>query len=255
MKSAPAAALDGLAKSLANGSPQRKQAAWKLAADVNIPAAASLFVTHLAALQQVNGVSPAALELLEAAAKRAEPEVKAALANFQSAQTASTDPLAPWLTTLEGGDAEKGGQVFESHPAGQCMRCHASGHGGGDAGPNLSGVALRGDRRFFLESIANPGAKVAMGYGIASVTLKGGKSVAGIVIADTPAHVDLDSSGKILRVARADIDSMTPPISAMPPMAMMLSPNELRDLIAWLGEQKNDESVAKKRPAPELVKP
>ena len=255
VKSAPAAALDGLAKSLASGSPQRKQAAWKLAADVNIPAAASLFVTQLAALQQVNGVSPAALELLEAAAKRAEPEVKAALASFQSAQTASTDPLAPWLTTLEGGDAEKGGQVFESHPAGQCMRCHASGHGGGDAGPNLSGVALRGDRRFFLESIANPGAKVAMGYGIASVTLKGGKSVAGIVIADTPAHVDLDSSGKILRVARADIDSMTPPISSMPPMATMLSPNELRDLIAWLGEQKKDESVAKKRPAPELVKP
>jgi quinoprotein glucose dehydrogenase len=135
------------------------------------------------------------------------------------------------------------------------MRCHAGGHGGGDAGPDLSGVGLRGDPMYLLESLVNPGAKVAMGYGISSVTLKGGKNVAGIVLADTPDHVDLDSSGKVLRVARNDIDTMTPPVSAMPPMSAILSASEMRDLIAWLGEQKSDKHVEKKRPAPELVGP
>ncbi|MES2476071.1 MAG: HEAT repeat domain-containing protein [Verrucomicrobiota bacterium] len=255
VESTPDSALDGLAKATASGSPQRQQEAWKLAAKIDSPAAAKLIVTGLDGLKKANGISPAALELLNAAASRNESEVKSALASFQSSQAASTDALAAYLPSLEGGNPEQGGKLFESHPAGQCMRCHASGHGGGDAGPNLSGVGLRGDRRFFLEAIVNPGAKVAMGYGIASVTLKGGKNVAGIVIADTPAHVDLDSSGKVLRVSRGDIDSMTPPISAMPPMGAMLSPIEMRDLVAWLAEQKHDTREEKKRPAPETVTP
>jgi quinoprotein glucose dehydrogenase len=249
------AALAGLAQATTSGSAHRKQEAWKLAGTLATPAAAQMMVAGLHELQNQNGVSPAALELLEVAASRPEPEVQAALTSFKAFQSAQEDPLAPFLPSLEGGDPKKGGQLFESHPAGQCMRCHAGGHGGGDAGPDLSGVARRGDVRFFLESMVNPGAKVAMGYGIASVTLKGGKNVAGVVLADTPDHVDLDSSGKILRVARADIDTMTPPVSAMPPMGALLSARELRDVIAWLGEQKQDKRVEKKRPAPELVKP
>ncbi|MES2659298.1 MAG: HEAT repeat domain-containing protein [Verrucomicrobiota bacterium] len=255
VKTSPDAALEGLAKSTTSGSAHRKQAAWKLAGEITSPAAAKLFAAGLTDLQKQNGISPAALELLDAAGKRTEPEVKSALDSFKAAQAASTDPLVPYLPSLEGGDAEKGGQLFESHPAGQCMRCHAGGHGGGDAGPDLSGVALRGDRKFFLESLVNPGAKVAMGYGIASVTLKGGKSVSGIVIADTPDHVDLDSSGKVLRVSRADIDTMTPPMSSMPPMSAMLSAGEMRDVIAWLATQKKDKRVEKKRPTPEMVTP
>ncbi len=94
-----------------------------------------------------------------------------------------------------------------------------------------------------------------MGYGNSSVTLKGGKSVSGIVIADTPKFVDLDSSGKVLRVNRADIESMTPPVSSMPPMSYLLHSSELRDLFAWLGTQKDRMRKPKHRPAPELVQP
>lgn len=255
VKTNPAAALDGLAKSVSTGSTRRKQEAWKLAATVPGADAAALFVSQLADLQKNNGVSPAALEMLDAAATRTEPEVKTALDAFKAAQTASPDPLTPYLPSLEGGDAKKGGQIFESHPAGQCMRCHSSCHGGGDAGPNLSGVGLRGDSRHMLESMIEPGAKVAMGYGIAGITLKGGKNVAGIVIADTKEHVDLDSSGKILRVSKPDIESSTPTVSSMPPMGHMLSAGELRDLVAWLNEQKDKKKDEKKRPEPELVKP
>jgi quinoprotein glucose dehydrogenase len=253
--SAPADALEGLSKATTTGSARRKQEAWKLAATVQAPDTGKLFLTGLADLQKDGGVSPAALELLDAAAKRTEPAVVKELADFKAKAASSSDPLTAFLPSLEGGDPKKGEQTFESHPAGQCMRCHSGGHGGGDAGPNLSGVALRGDRRHFLQSMVEPGAKVAMGYGIASVTLKGGKSVAGIVIADTPEHVDLDSSGKVLRVEKKDIDTMTPPVSSMPPMGMILSASEIRDLVAFLAEQKKETKDEKKRPAPELVKP
>lgn len=256
-KSSPKAALDVLVKATSTGSLYRQQQAWKLAAE--IPGAEPLIVTGLAALQKQNGISPTALELLDAAGKRSEPRIKAALAAFQSAQKSSADPLATWLPSLEGGDPEQGAKVFESHPAAQCLRCHAGGYvggdHGGDAGPNLSDIGLRADRRYFLESLAIPGAKVAMGFGIASATLKGGKTVGGIVVDDKPEHVDFDSAGTVLRVKRADIASMTPPVSSMPPMALLLSAGEMRDVVAWLSEQKRKPQRKKPGPAPVMVTP
>ncbi len=249
----PAAALEGLRQAVSSGSAHRQQEAWGVA--VELKSAAELIVAKLGELREKKGVSPAALELLEAAEKRNEPAVKKALKDYKAALTASDDPLAQWLGSLEGGDVEKGGALFESHPAGQCMRCHAGGHGGGEAGPDLSAVAKKGDRRFLLESLVNPGAKVAEGYGIASVTLKGGKNVAGLVIADTPEHVDLDATGKVLRVRRGDIESMTPPVSAMPPMGALMSARELRDIVAWLASRNGEEPKPKERPEPELVTP
>jgi len=257
VKSSPQAALEALAKTTSTGTTYRQQQAWKIAAE--IPDTAPLIVSGLAALQKQNGISPTALELLDAAGKRSEPQVKAALAAFQSTRKSSTDPLAPWLPSLEGGDPEQGAKVFESHPSAQCLRCHAGGYvggdAGGDAGPNLSDIGLRADRRHFLESLTIPGAKVAMGYGIASATLKGGKTVGGIVVNDRPDHVDFDSAGTVLRVKRADIASMTPPVSSMPPMADLLSAGEIRDVIAWLTEQKRKPQKKKPGPAPVLVTP
>jgi quinoprotein glucose dehydrogenase len=253
----PAAALAALRAATAHASARRQQEAWKIAAGLDAPGIAGLFADGLNGLRERKGVSPSALELLEAAAVRKEPETAALLAAVKTGFASSGDPLAPYLTSLEGGDPAKGARLFESHPAGQCMRCHAAGggHGGGDAGPNLAAVGKRGDAKFLLESLVNPGAKVAVGYGISSVTLKGGKSVAGILLADTKEHVDLDANGKVLRVRRSDIESMTPPVSAMPPMGAMLSPAELRDLVAWLGSCKEKEPAPKPRPAPELVNP
>lgn len=253
----PAAALDAVKAAIAHPNVRRGQQAWKVAGSLKAPGVDKLFVASLNELKNRKGVSPAALELLDAAALRAEPEVKELLAAVKASFTQSADPLAPYLPSLQGGDVAKGGLLFESHPSGQCMRCHAAGggHGGGDAGPSLAAVGKRGDAKFFLESLVNPGAKVAIGYGISSVTLKGGKSVAGILLADTPEHVDIDSSGKVLRVLRGDIESMTPPVSSMPPMGAMLSAAELRDLVAWLGARKDKEPAPKKRPAPERVTP
>ncbi|HEY1122024.1 MAG TPA: HEAT repeat domain-containing protein [Haloferula sp.] len=253
----PDTALESLKSAVSNKSAHRQQEAWKVAADLNAPGTESLFVAALDQLKGKLGASPSTLELLDAAAKRTEPAVKTALEGYKAAIAASTDPLAPYLGSLQGGDEEKGGQLFESQPAGQCMRCHSAGggHGGGDAGPNLEAVGKRGDSKHMLESLVNPGAKVAVGFGISSVTLKGGKNVAGILLADDKDHVDIDSNGKVLRVRRGDIESMTPPVSAMPPMGALLSASELRDIVAWLSSRKGKDPEPKKRPEPEVVTP
>lgn len=253
----PASALEPLKSATSHASAHRQQEAWKVAAELQAPGIESLFTAALENLRAKGGVSPSALELVDAAGKRSEAPVKSALEGYKASVASSKDPLAPFLASLEGGDPAKGAQIFESQPQAQCMRCHAAGggHGGGDAGPSLVAVGKRGDAKFHLESLVNPGAKVAVGYGITAVTLKGGKSVAGILLADTAEHVDVDSNGKVLRVRKGDIESMTPPVSAMPPMGALVTPVELRDLVAWLGTCKGTEPKPKERPAPELVTP
>ena len=101
------------------------------------------------------------------------------------------DPLSPYKVTLFGGNAKAGAELFKSHPAAQCMRCHTTekNHDAAMAGPNLSNVAERGDRLFLLESLVNPNAKVAKGFGT---------------------------------------------VSAMPPMGLLMTQHEIRDLVAYL---------------------
>lgn len=252
----PADAVAALGKAVSSGRAKRGQQAWVIATGLDAEGLVPLFVESLKTLREKSGVSPFALELTEAAAKRPEAEVKAALAEYQAALAASTDPLAPFLGSLEGGDPKKGGELFESQPAAQCMRCHSGGgHGGGEAGPDLSSAAKRGDRRYLLESLIDPGAHVASGFGIVGVTLKGGKNLGGLLLEDQPDHVDLDASGKVLRVRRADIETMTPPVSAMPPMGAILNGREIRDIVAWLATRDGKLPDAKKRPEPELVTP
>ena len=100
-----------------------------------------------------------------------------------------------------------------------------------------------------------PNATVALGYGIATATLKGGKVVGGIIVDESQDHIDFDSAGSVKRVMRKDIQSMTDPVSAMPPMEFLLQPDEVRDLVAWLSLQKAKPASPPERPQPELVTP
>ena len=236
----------------------RAQAAWRALAVVPDPEVAALFVKKLKELDAARGVSPVALEVLEAARKRSEPEVKRQLVIHEANVAAAEDPLAKWLPLLEGGDSKRGEALFQAHPSADCMRCHraeAEGDHGGVAGPNLLGVAKRGDRRFLLESLVAPSAKIAPGYGVLSLTLRNDAVLGGVLLAETADAVDLDSSGKTWRVKRADIKSLSPAFSAMPPMAQLLAPEEIRDLVAWLATKNEKVPAAPRAAAPETLDP
>jgi len=236
VKSNPSAAQGTINDALASASGPRRQAAWIGAGLLPGSAGAALIAPALASLTAGKGDPLSALELLESAALRSEPEVKAALAAYQ-ASLAKGDPLAAALPSLEGGDPKRGETIYRTHGTAQCSRCHRVGEDdktGGEAGPNLAGVGKNRDRRYLLESLVVPGAQVAPGFGVVSVSLNNGGSVGGILLADTPEHLDLVSGTDTWRVKKSDIKTVTPPVSAMPPMASMLSPRELRDLVAYL---------------------
>ncbi len=245
----PAQGLLELSKSVANGSVARRQGAWKALAKLPAPGAEALFVAQLQVLAKAKGVSPAAIELLEAAAVRPEPSVKEALAVTRAAIAAGPDTLAKWMPALEGGDARNGFALFQALPAGQCLRCHRASDdahaAGGEAGPNLAGVAKRGDRRYLLESVVNAGAVVVAGYGTVNLELANGGALVGTLIKESPAHVDVDVAGDRWRVARKDIRSMSAPVSGMPALESVLTLNEVRDLVAWLATLDKEPKKAK----------
>ena len=234
----PAQGLIELSKSTAAGSAARRQGAWKALAKLQAPGVEAVFIESLQALEKANGVSPAAIELLEAAAVRSEPGVKTALVAVQKSLAGGDDKLAKWMPAMEGGNAKNGFALFQALPAGQCLRCHRASDdshaAGGEAGPNLAGVAKRGDRRYLLESIVSSSAVVVAGYGTVNIDLVNGGALVGALIKDAPDAVDIDVAGNRWRVARKDIKSLTAPVSGMPALDAVLTLNEVRDLVAWL---------------------
>jgi mono/diheme cytochrome c family protein len=126
------------------------------------------------------------LDVIEAAASSA---ACAPILDAWRARVKASDALAASIASLEGGDIERGRRIVTGHVGAQCLRCHALGGGGGHAGPSLEGVATRHDRRGLLESLVNPNARLAQGFG---------------------------------------------PTSAMPAMNTLLTPREIRDVVAYL---------------------
>ena len=149
------------------------------------------------------------------------------------------DLVAPYLVCLEGGDVARGKDLFANHTAAQCMRCHKVSGGGGLAGPELSKVAQRLQRDKILESMVNPSAEIASGYGVASVTLKDGTAVAGILKSDDGKTLVIqDAENKEVKIPADQIAQRTPTVSSMPPMFALLNKREIRDLVAYLASLK-----------------
>lgn len=90
----PAFTLTELRKAVIQGSAHRQQAVWSSLAQLRGNGVEKLFLEQLAALEGSKGVSPAALELMEAAAARSEESVKSALVHLQQTLGRGEDPLS-----------------------------------------------------------------------------------------------------------------------------------------------------------------
>ncbi len=147
----------------------------------------------------------------------------------------------PRLTeALYGGDPRRGEDLFRNHVGAQCVRCHDAGGPGKQAGPMLNGVGARSTRDYLLESLVDPSARIAPGFETVIVTLQDGDVVDGQRLSENPGQISLRlSDGEVRPIPRTRIKStVTSTISSMPPMLDLLSPFEIRDLVAYLAELK-----------------
>ncbi|MGB1258827.1 MAG: DUF7133 domain-containing protein [Akkermansiaceae bacterium] len=143
-----------------------RQKAWSLTIGTGNTMLQQELASAVRELAAGKGDKECALEIITSAEVQKHSLVVQALAKYK-ASLDPKNPISPFLDVLHGGDARKGASLFASHGSAQCMRCHTTekNHDVAMAGPNLAGVAKRGDRKFLLESLIAPNAKVAKGFG------------------------------------------------------------------------------------------
>ncbi len=93
-----------------------------------------------------------------------------------------------------------------------------------------------------IESILEPSKEIAPAYTSWRITTRDGKERVGMIVGETFDSFVLiaDSEGKIAKVPRTEIEERTAlPKSIMPDeLPSLMTPQEFRDLIAFLAERK-----------------
>ena len=164
-----------------------------------------------------------------------------------AATYAAGEPARIHVLSLYGGDSLRGDKVFRNQ--GACMQCHQIDKEGGVQGPPLSLVGDRLSSDKLLESLVNPSAEITPGYGLSTVSTKDGITLVGRIAEESEDNATLvlvSPDGKETQLKQEDISTISPPISAMPPLGLTLAPLDLRDLIAFLKSRNKKELLAAK---------
>ena len=174
------------------------------------------------------------LDLLDVAGSSTNTDIQQKISDFRTAN-AGQGAIADYLDCLEGGDPRKGQHVLVRNSAAQCLKCHAIRGYGGVAGPPLDGIGQRLDRVFILESLVDPSAHLAAGYGVVTVILNNEKVISGILESESDTDLTIkNSNGESIVVQLDDMKERINAASSMPPMGPILSKREIRDLISFL---------------------
>ena len=116
-----------------------------------------------------------------------------------------------------------------------CGTCHTLFGQGAKLGPELTG-SNRADLDYLLENIVNPNALIGKDYELHLITLKDGRSVAGMLREQTDAALTVQTLTATETLSRKDIaQHETPGFSMMPPGQLTaFTPEQQRDLIGYL---------------------
>ena len=144
------------------------------------------------------------------------------------------------------GDPKKGKELYLNTKLLACATCHRMEGVGGNTGPDLTRVWDTQTVDKLLESIVEPSKEIKEGYQAYRLVTADGEALIGLKVSETPKEVVLrDANGRDLRVAKEDIDSITPSkLSLMPDNAVsMLTYDQFIDLLAFLKSRKEQESL------------
>ena len=227
---------------LKNGTIEEQQATLEALGKLKGSAAIDLLDNKLDALLAGKAVPEIQLDIIEAVENNKDAALLQKLTTYQTTKSA-TDPLAAYRETLAGGDRRKGQSIFYENEAAQCVRCHAIWEWGGDAGPVLNGIGSKRSPEELLESLVEPSAKLALGYGVVTLTMKDGASTAGIITEETDTHLSIKiGRDKIQKIDKSSIAARENVPSSMPGVKEILTKKEIRDLVAFLFSLKAEES-------------
>ncbi len=170
----------------------------------------------------------------------------AALANvaskFAGLEAATKAPTPQEVTKIMAevtakGDAVRGERVFRRADVG-CMKCHAISQAGGHIGPDLGPVGGASPLDYIITSVLDPSLAIKEEYLTKMIATTSGKIVTGIQVERNKNHVVLkDATGKLIKIAQADIESEANGKSLMPDgITRFLTKGEQLDLLRFVSE-------------------
>jgi putative heme-binding domain-containing protein len=162
-----------------------------------------------------------------------DPDTVTIAASLVPEQPATKLPSVTEIAALKG-DVQRGAQVGQA-----CFLCHRIGDKGVDYAPALTGFASRQTTEVVINSIVNPSADIAHGYGGTEVTLKDGTVIDGIVLSNSDPLI-VQSMGALTQL----IPSKRVQSKKYLNRSLMLSAEQLglsaqnvADVVAWLKTQ------------------
>ncbi len=231
-----AAKVQHLAAVMKDGSTVEKQGAIEVLGGLKSGGSRRLLGSYLDDLVAGRIVPDLQVDLLDALRADGSPAFEQKLEAYQKSKSADTLVQAFREGFLRGGDAGRGQMVMLRNPAAECARCHTIRGFGSDVGPDLSKIGATLTREQLLESLVEPNARVAPGFGMVGITLRNGQRIDATLREETDTDVIVlaGTPPKEQRIPKADIAERTNPISAMPPLGLILQPREVRDVVEFL---------------------
>ncbi|HEY7426979.1 MAG TPA: leucine-rich repeat domain-containing protein [Gemmataceae bacterium] len=148
----------------------------------------------------------------------------------KTAQLAKYKAMAP-ADALKKADRKHGRLLFSR----TCASCHTLFGEGGKIGPDLTG-SQRANPEYLLTKLLDPSAVVARDYQMTVISTKAGRTVSGLVKEESDKTLTLQTQNEVVRFEKTDIEERNRSSQSMMPdgLLAMLSPAEVRDLIAYL---------------------
>jgi putative heme-binding domain-containing protein len=140
-----------------------------------------------------------------------------------------------WPDAVRRGNAERGRKLFGADGIG-CAKCHAiDGTSAAVGGPSLAGASARFTVPYLVESVLAPSRMVSPVFRATLFVLHDGKTFTGLVLSETSQKIELllpDATRKTIAVSDVE-ERKIQDVSPMP-AGLVKTPDELRDLLAFL---------------------
>jgi putative heme-binding domain-containing protein len=143
------------------------------------------------------------------------------------------------------GDAAHGKELFLSERLG-CAKCHTVDGTAAKAGPDLYAVGDKFPRRDLIQSILEPSATIAVGYGSTLIERNSGEEILGIVKQATDSFVELmTGDSQKIRIPTSEIKAQRGSTISLMPEGLYagLTREEFADLISYLTTLRQPENA------------
>lgn len=185
-----------------------------------------------AALERVPSLKPETVE----PGKRPRPAFRRANDNQTLSQTEVAEYLL-WDPMSYLGDIEAGAKAYEKA---YCSNCHLFGAIGQEAGPNLTDVGKRFQRKDLVDAIVYPSKTVSDQWAGVEIVTRDGKSIAGTVAREDGSAVTiLTPDGSRVVISKGDIQTRKVSETSLMPEGLLenLTLRETVDLLAFLEQR------------------